>query len=115
MSMRTIGILAFLFVGMTIINRVLEGALVGASEFEILNQLTIFRELNVAGLFSVPVLNLEFLTQGIPHLIKWDYSFFGGNAGIIQYFLYSFTAAVSFGLFLMMMSVIWNTIGRARG
>jgi len=115
MSMRTIGILAFLFVGMTVINRVLEGAMIGSSEVGILNQLTIFRELNVAGLFSVPVLNLEFLTVGIPHLIKWDYSFFAGNAGLIQYFLYSFTAAVSFGLFVMMLGVIWNTIGRVRG
>ena len=115
MSFRFIGLVAFIFVGMTVINRVLEGAMIGSGEITILNQLTVFRELNVAGLFSIPVLNLNFLTVGLPHLFKWDYSFFAGNAGLIQYFLYSFTAAASFGLFLMMMGVVWNTIGRARG
>jgi len=115
MSFRFIGLVSFMFIGMTVINRVLEGAMIGAGEITILNQLTVFRELNVAGMFSVPVLNLEFLTVGLPRLFKWDYSFFNGNAGLIKYFLYSFTAAASFGLFIMMMGVIWNTIGRVRG
>jgi hypothetical protein len=115
MSFRYIGLAAFLFVGMTAINRVLEGALIGSSEVTILNQLTVFRELNVVGFFSVPVLNLDFLTQGLPHLFKWDYSFFGGNASIIQYFLYSMTAAASFGLFLLMLGLLYNMFGRATG
>jgi hypothetical protein len=112
MSFRYIGLAAFIFVGMTLVNRVLEGAMIGASEVTILNQLTIFRELNVAGLFGVPVLNLEFLTVGLPHLFKWDYSFFGGNASIIQYFLYSFTAAAAFGLFILMLGLLYNMFGR---
>jgi len=94
---------------------VLEGAMIGADEMTILNQLTIFRELRVAGLFSVPVVNLQFLTHGIPRLFLWDYAFFGGNAGIVQYFLYSFTAAASFGLFILMLGLIFNMFGRLRG
>jgi len=115
MSFTYIGLAAFLFVGMTLINRVLEGAMIGASEITILNQLTIFRSLNVVGLFDIPVLNLDFLTVGIPHLFKWDYAFFGGNASIVQYFLYSLTAAASFGLFILMLGLLYNMLGRLRG
>ena len=115
MNFRYIGFAAFAFIGMTLLSRILEGQFIGSGDVEILNQLTVFRELRVAGIFSVPVLNLEFMTVGIPHLFKWDYAFFGGNAGLIQYFLYSLTAAASFGLFILLMGMIWNVLGRVRG
>ena len=115
MTFRYIGMATFIFIGFTVINRMLEGVMINASEIEILNQLTIFRELRVAGLFSIPVLNLDFLVVGIPHLFKWDYSFFGGNAGLFQYFLYSFTAAASFGMFIIVMGMLYNMLGRVRG
>jgi hypothetical protein len=91
---------------------VLEGVMVSAGEIEVLNQLVIFKSFNVAGWFSVPILNLEFFTVGIPRLFTWDYSFFGGNAGIIQYALYSVTAAASFGLLAIGISVLFNYFGR---
>jgi len=33
-------------------------------------------------------MNFQFFTHGIPSLIKWDYSFFGGNAQMFQYLLF---------------------------
>lgn len=109
-----IGFLAFCFVGMTVINRILEGAFIAAADVTILNQLTIFRDLELFGLFSVPVPNLDFIITGIPRLIKWDYSFFGGNAGIIQYFLYSATAAMSFFLFVLIIGLLYQYFNRVR-
>lgn len=114
MSVNFIGFLAFVFVGMTLINRIMEGVFIAGAEIDSLNQLTVFRDIEIFGLFSVPVPNLEFLTSGIPHLVKWDYSFFGGNAGIIQYFLYSLTAAVSFGLFVLMIGLLYQYFNRSR-
>ncbi len=113
MPINAIGFAAFVFVGMTIINRVLEGTMIAAGDVTILNQLTIFRPLQV-WVFTVPVPNLEFLTVGIPRLIKWDYSFFGGNAGIIQYFLYSFTTAIAFGMFMLMIGLLYQYFSRTR-
>lgn len=108
MSNNQIGLVAFLFVGMTLINRILEGVMIAAGDVTIINQITIFRSLNVMGLFSVPVINISYFTSGLPHLLKWDYSFFTGNGGVIQYFLYSFTAMISFGLFILLIATLVN-------
>jgi hypothetical protein len=112
MSIGFVGFLAFCFVGMTLINRIMEGAFISASDISILNNLSVFRSQVLFGQFSIPVPNLNFIIVGIPHLVKWDYSFFGGNSGIIQYFLYSATAAMSFGLFLLFISTLFYTLRR---
>jgi hypothetical protein len=114
MNIAFIGFLAFLFVGFSILNRVLDGAFVTGSDIAIVNNLTIFRNLQLFGLFNVPVPNLEFFTTGIPQLVKWNYTFFGGNAGIIQYFLYSATAAMAFGAFVITVGLLYQYFNRTR-
>lgn len=98
---------------MTLINRVLEGQFITGSDVGILNSLSIFRVTEVLGIIPVPVLNLNFL-QGIMHLVKWDYSFFGGNAALIQFFLYSLTAALAFLLFTIMIPLAYQIFQRLR-
>ena len=112
MPVNLIGFLATSFVGMTIINRVLEGSFITASDVGILNTMSITQKVDV-GLFSIPVLNLSFF-QGITRLVLWDYSFFGGNAQIIQFFLYSFTFVVSFILFTIIIGLLYNAFSRLR-
>jgi hypothetical protein len=109
-----IGFVAFLFIGFTVINRICEGAFVDAADVGIINNVLIFKEVSVFNLFTLPVPNLSYITQGIPHLIKWDYSFFGGNAALIQYMLYSITAAISFLLFTLIIGLLYQYFGRAR-
>ena len=112
--MHLIGFLMFIFIGMTMINRVLEGAFTNMAEMNILNAVLVFREISVFGLFTIPVPNMGFITQGLPRLVQWDYSFFGGNAAIIQYFLYSLTAALAFLLFTLIIGLLYQYFGRAR-
>ena len=88
MPYQLIGFLAMCFVGMTALNRILEGTFITSSDVGIINTLTITHNQSIFGLFNVPVLNADFFFTGIPRLVKWDYSFFGGNAGLFQYFLY---------------------------
>lgn len=109
-----VGFLAMSFVGMTIINRVMEGVFINSTDVGILNNVLVFRPVNVFGLFQISVPNLDFLSTGIPHLIRWDYSFFGGNAVIIQYMFYSITAFVAFLLFVLMLGVVFNMLSRNR-
>jgi len=106
MHYQLIGFLSFCFVGMTALNRVLEGAFITASDVSIMNTLTLTRDFTVANWFSIPVPNADFFFTGIPRLVKWDYSFFGGEAALFQYFLYSFTAALIFLLFVMIVGLI---------
>jgi len=111
--MKMIGFLAFLFIGMTLINRVMGGGFTSGAEIETMNNLLIFREISVFNIFTLPVPNMSFITEGIPRLAMWDYSFFGGNAAIIQYFFYSLSAALSFMLFAMVIGLVYQYFGRA--
>ena len=107
-----IGFLAFLFAGMTWFNRIIEGNMIEADEIAIMNTMTITHSQSVFGLFSIPVINTDFFLVGIPRLVKWDYSFFGGNAALFQYFLYSMTFALTFALFVIIIGVMSNYFAR---
>ncbi len=112
MPYQLIGFLAFCFVGMTTFNRILEGAFITASDVSIMNTLTITHDQQVWGLFSIPVINTDFFFVGIPRLVKWDYGFFGGNAAIFQYFLYSLTFALTFLIFMVIVGVVSQYFAR---
>ena len=112
MPYQLIGFLAMCFVGMTALNRILEGTFITSSDVGIINTLTITHNQSIFGLFNVPVLNTDFFFTGIPRLVKWDYSFFGGNAGLLQYFLYSFTFAMSALLFIIIIGLVAEYFAR---
>jgi len=112
MGYHFIGFLAFLFIGMTLLNRLLEGAFITASDISVMNTLTITHDQSIFGLFTVPVINTDFFFVGIPRLVKWDYSFFRGNAAIFQYLLYSLTFALTFILFLAIIGMVSQYFAR---
>lgn len=114
MNVPLMGFIAFLFAGFTALNRILEGQFITTADVSIVNNLTIFRSVELFGGWSVPMPNLEFFKTGIPALIKWDYTFFGGNAGIIQFFLYSISAAVLFGLIILTIGLLYQFFNRTR-
>jgi len=108
MTFALVGFLSFCFVGMTLINRILEGQFITGSDVAILNQMSIWGSLDL-GFFSIPVPNVTYIT-GLFHLVSWDYSFFGGNAQIIQFFLYTLTFALSVAFLLIIVGILWNAI-----
>ncbi len=107
-----IGFLSTVFAGATWLNRIIEGQMIGADEIGIMNTMTITHSQTIFGLFSVPVINTDFFFVGIPRLVKWDYSFFGGNSAILQYFLYSFTFALTFALFILIAGMVFQFFSR---
>ncbi len=109
-----IGFLTMSFVGMTMINRILEGRVLLASDVNTIRSVLAFQPFNVFGLFTIPVPNTSFLTEGLPALMMWDYSFFGGNAQIFQYLLYSITAVVSFILLVLVFGALYQMFSRPR-
>lgn len=109
-----IGFLAMSWVGLTTINRMVEGQFITGEETSFLNSLMFTQEFELFGLFKIPVMNFRFFTEGIPRLLRWDYSFFGGNAQLIQYMLYSITAVVSFIIFGLIIGLLYNYFNRLR-
>ena len=105
MDFRLIGAISFVFTGFTILNRIMEGLFMTAADITVIRGLTAFNDFSVFGLFSIPLPNVTFFTTGIPKLIQWDYSFFGGPGVFLQYALYSLSAAVMFGCIITLLSI----------
>ena len=115
MGYQTIAMLGWWFLHMTLINRVMEGTFVTAGDMGVVNQLAVFRQITLFGFIPIPITNLSMIVTGIARLIKWDYSFFGGQAGFIQYSLYCVTYAIAFLLFVIIIGgLISNFMNRSR-
>lgn len=115
MGYDTMGMLAFWFVNMTAINRVMEGTFITASDVGVINSLSILRQLDLFGFIPIPIPNMTMIITGVARLVKFDYDFFGGTAGFIQYSLYSITFAVAFMLFVIIIGgLISNFLNRTR-
>ncbi len=110
MDLALIGFLGTCFIGLTYLNSIATGTFIAAGDVAIMNQVMGFYVINV-GPFPIPIPNLNFLA-GLMHLIIWDYSYFGGQAVIIQYALFSFSMAFQFMLFILMATMAYNVIKR---
>lgn len=115
MGYQTMTMLAFWFVNMTAINRVLEGSFITASDVGVINSLTIWRQLDLFGFIPIPIPNMTMIITGVARLVKFDYSFFGGHAGFLQYSLYAITFGVAFMMFIIIIGgLISNFLNRVR-
>ena len=113
-QLNIIGFLAMSWIGLTIVGRIMEGQLLTGAETTWANYYAFTQEFKLFNLFSLPVLNLQFWTHGIPSLIKWDYSVFGGNAQLFQYLLYSLTAVVGLIIFSVIIGLLFSSFNRLR-
>ena len=105
-SPKLIMFLAFMFVVGLVLSFAMSGTWFGSDEADVMNKLTVFKVYDVGGLFSVPWINADFFTDGVPRLLNWDTAFFGGEARIIQYFLYVVTIGFIFGILPTVIAVL---------
>lgn len=108
MDYKWIGWAATVFIGLSLINGVVGGALISSSDVDILNQMGITQKVDV-GFMTLAVPNTNYI-QGLFHLLKFDYSFFGGMAQIILFALYSVTFMVGFMMFVTVIGLGINAI-----
>jgi len=88
------------------------GTYFGAKETTLFNTLTVVRTYNIAGLFTIPWINIDFFLVGIPRLISWDFAFFGGEAEILKYFFYTVSIGLVWGLFPIIAGVVSYALRR---
>ena len=86
MSTKFISFLAMVWFLSTLICLIMEGSYFGQSHASIIKDLSIFTTVPIIGTFSVPVININFFTMGMPKLLLWDYSFYTGGWQIIRWF-----------------------------
>jgi len=109
-----IGFLIMSWLGLMVVNNILKGFILSGTETTSMNDFLIFQPWNVANFFTLPVPSIRFLTVGLPALMEWNYTAFGGNAQIFTYLMYSVSGVVGFIFFTVAMGAAANMFFRSR-
>jgi len=86
MSPKIFQFLCFCWFTSTLICLILEGSYFGASQYSVINSLTIIQQFKIPlANITVPVFNTAFL-GGIVRMLLWDYSFYSGGWVVVRWF-----------------------------
>jgi hypothetical protein len=97
----------------TIISLTFGGVGMGTEEVDLINSLTVFKQANILGTWSVSVPNITFFTVGMKSLINLDFAFFSGYMELLRWLLYM-TIGLGFlwGLYTTVLGVITGLFRR---
>lgn len=73
----------------------------------VFDSLRVLKSYQILG-FSVPWINVEFFTVGLPKLFSFDFAFFGGQAGFFKYVMYIFSIGMIWGIVAVVIGIIAN-------
>ena len=99
--------MGLVFAAGTMISLTFSGAWLGADEVEITNAMTVFKQANILGLWSVTIPNIDFFLVGFKSLMMMDFAFFTGALSLLQWFMFmTIGLELLFGLFVIVITVI---------
>lgn len=109
----------FIFILGTLFSLMIEGTWLGSEEVTFVNQMTGLTSLEIqgAGIWQVPKQIGGFITNGLPKLITWNYSYLDdGYAALFKWvFLYAISAGVVWGVVLVFIPIVQGLISGIRG
>ncbi len=104
------GMAFLLLVGM-VLSYGLGGIWFGSDTASIFGSLKAYQSYTIFGI-TVPWVNLDFFTVGLPKLLSFNFAFFGGGYEFFRYFLYVFSIGVIWGIVGLVIGVIGNLWSR---
>lgn len=79
--------LGLIFAAGTLLSLCLGSQWLGASDVATINSLQIFSNTNIFGIFSVPILNINYFLIGMKNLTALNFAFFTGEMALLQFVL----------------------------
>lgn len=101
---------AILLVGI-VLSFIMGGVWFDTATKTVFDSLRVMKTYQVLG-FSVPWVNIEFFTVGIPKLFSFDFVFFGGQASFFKYVMYVFSVGMIWGMVAVVIGIIANIRSR---
>jgi len=101
--------LLFVFFIGNFISLIGDGEWFGDADMDITNHLTGYSviELSGAGFWSIPKAGIGFLTDGLPRVLMWDYSYLQGDWMLLRMALVFFISApMMWGVFQVFLPVL---------
>lgn len=104
--------LGLIFTAGTLISLILGGLWFGSSDVETINSLTVMRPFDL-GIFTAQVPNLAYFSTGLAKLTTFDFAFFEGGYGLIQWLLImTIGAATAWVVFTVIITIGSTLLGR---
>lgn len=106
--------MGLVFAAGTMISLTFAGLWLGTEEVEVTNAVTVFKQANILGIWSVTVPNITFFLVGVKSLMMLDFAFFEGEMAIVQWFLFmTIGLGMMWGIFSVVIGVIQSQFRRA--
>lgn len=97
----------------TMISLTFGAAWFGTTDLEIANAITVFKQANILGVWSITVPNITFFIAGAKALMMFDFAFFEGSGSILQwFFFFIFGLATMWGFYTIIIGVIQGVFVR---
>jgi len=97
MSVRWIQGLVFFWFLNTLVCQMLDGAYIGATEAQIINQMAGFHTLESGDILAIPLLSGGFFS-GLTSMLSWDYSFLTGGFILLKWAMYAVSLGIIWGI-----------------
>jgi hypothetical protein len=88
MNVKHIGFMGLLLAAGVMISLTFGGAWLGSTDIAIANTFTVWKQVNILGIWSINAPNIDFFIGGAKALIMMDFAFFIGPLAIVQWFLF---------------------------
>jgi len=97
----------------TLISLTFSGAWLGSYDVGVANSFTVFKQVNILGLWSVTIPNIDFFLSGAKSLLMMDFAFFAGAGQLLQWFFF-FTMGLGliWGFFTVIIGVVQSVLRR---
>lgn len=116
MSPKYVMFLGLLLAAGTLISATFAGAWLTDTDLAVTNSLSVFKEANILGIWSVTVPNTDFLLTGAVALTSFDFGFFNGSLQLLQwFFVMVFGLGFLWGVYIIVINVLSGVFGKVRG
>ena len=109
--------IVFTFVSGTIISLIIEGSYWGTGdEWDVMQSITGYSTMQISGAggITIPQWTWGFLSNGLPKMLLWNYSFLDGSWAVIKPFLFAISAGIVFGVGMLIMNIAQGVLGLIR-
>lgn len=113
MSTKHIMFLGLILAAGTLISLTFGGAWFDSTDLETLNSMTVFKQAEIFGIWSITVPNISFFITGAKALMQFDFAFFPGSLAILQWFFFFVIGiATMWGFYTVIIGVVQGVFGR---
>lgn len=113
MRAQQIMFMGLIFAAGTLISLTFAGMWVGTEEVAVANAVTVFKQANILGTWSVTVPNITFFLVGAKALMMMDFAFFSGSWALLQWILFMvFGLGLMWGFYTIVIGVIQGLFRR---